>query len=84
MRPFFLDPLAATSHTPIYSNAGYQILGYALEEIAKADYEDVLTDRLIKPLNLTRSGLQPQPAFGVILSNETYSYFNFAFGDEEP
>jgi CubicO group peptidase (beta-lactamase class C family) len=84
MGPFSVDPLAATSHTPLYSNAGYQILGYALEAIAKADYEDILIDRLIKPLNLTRSGLQPHPQFGVILSNETYSWFNYTVGDENP
>ncbi|KAJ6007095.1 hypothetical protein N7499_000759 [Penicillium canescens] len=81
---FRARPLAATSHTPLYSNAGYQILGYALEAIAKADYEDILIDRLIKPLNLTRSGLQPQPQFGVIPSNETYSWFNYTVGDENP
>ncbi|OQD87713.1 hypothetical protein PENANT_c005G04254 [Penicillium antarcticum] len=77
-------PLTSNSHTPIYSNAGYQILGYALEAIAKADFEDILIDRLIKPLNLTRSGLQPKPEFGVIPSNETYSWFNHTVGDENP
>ncbi|KAJ5375112.1 Beta-lactamase-like protein [Penicillium concentricum] len=51
------DPLTSTSQTPIYSNAGYQILGYVLESIAKADYEDILMDlglimRLAKKLLL--------------------------------
>ncbi|OQD65439.1 hypothetical protein PENPOL_c006G02945 [Penicillium polonicum] len=78
-------PLTPTSQTPIYSNAGYQILGYVLESIAKADYEDILIDRLIKPLNLTRSSLQvPNPSLAVIPSNETFSWFGYDFGDEAP
>ncbi|CAI7609838.1 uncharacterized protein N7487_011491 [Penicillium crustosum] len=79
------DPLTPTSQTPIYSNAGYQILGYVLESIAKADYEDILIDRLIKPLNLTRSSLHvPDPSFAVIPHNETFSWFNYECGDESP
>ncbi|KAJ5700036.1 hypothetical protein N7536_003049 [Penicillium majusculum] len=79
------DPLTSTSQTPIYSNAGYQILGYVLESIGKADYEDILLDRLIKPLNLTRSSLYvPDPSFAVIPYNETFSWFNYESGDESP
>ncbi|KAF4771210.1 hypothetical protein HAV15_012570 [Penicillium sp. str.  len=78
-------PLTSTSQTPIYSNAGYQILGYVLESIGKADYEDILLDRLIKPLNLTRSSLYvPDPSFAVIPYNETFSWFNYESGDESP
>ncbi|KAJ5972408.1 uncharacterized protein N7479_002326 [Penicillium vulpinum] len=79
------DPLTSTSQTPIYSNAGYQILGYALESIAKGDYEDILMDRLIKPLNLTRSCLQvPDPSLAVIPYNETFSWFGYEIGEEAP
>ncbi|CAG8382869.1 unnamed protein product [Penicillium salamii] len=75
-------PLAATSYTPLYSNSGYQILGYALESILGASYEDILLDRLIKPLNLTQSSLNaPNPDLAVIPFNETFSFFNFEFGD---
>ncbi|KAF9241899.1 hypothetical protein DTO013E5_6874 [Penicillium roqueforti] len=78
-------PLTATSQTPIYSNAGYQILGYVLESIAKADFEDILLDRLIKPLNLTRSCLQiPDPSLAVIPYNETFSWFGYQIGEEAP
>ncbi|CAI7666267.1 unnamed protein product [Penicillium discolor] len=79
------DPLTSTSQTPIYSNAGYQILGYVLESIGKANYEDILLDRLIKPLNLTRSSLYvPDPSFAVIPYNGTFSWFNYESGDESP
>ncbi|KAJ5441141.1 Beta-lactamase-related protein [Penicillium cf. griseofulvum] len=80
-----VSPLSATSHTPIYSNAGYQILGYALESIAKADYKDILIDRLIKPLNLTQSCLQARdPSLAVIPHNETSSWFSYDIGEEAP
>ena len=76
-------PLAATSHTPLYSNSGFQILGYALESMLDASYEDILVDRLIKPLNLTRSSLHaPDPELAAIPYNETFSFFNYDMGDE--
>lgn len=78
-----LDPVTSTSHTPVYSNAGYQILGYAMEAILNSSYEKVLMDRLIEPLNLTRSSLHtPDPALAVVPYNESFSFFNFEFGDE--
>ncbi|OQE13084.1 hypothetical protein PENFLA_c054G03176 [Penicillium flavigenum] len=79
------DPLTSTSQTPIYSNAGYQILGYALESIANANYEEILWDRLIRPLNLTRSCLKvPDPSLAVIPHNETSSWFGYEIGEEAP
>ncbi|KAJ5350656.1 Beta-lactamase-related protein [Penicillium brevicompactum] len=76
-------PVTPTSHTPVYSNAGYQILGYAMEAILNSSYEKILMDRLIEPLNLTRSSLHtPDPALAVVPYNESFSFFNFEFGDE--
>ena len=78
-----LDPVTPTSHTPVYSNAGYQILGYAMEAILNSTYAKILMDRLIEPLNLTRSSLHnPDPALAVVPYNESFSFFNFEFGDE--
>ncbi|OQE43136.1 hypothetical protein PENCOP_c003G04537 [Penicillium coprophilum] len=78
-------PLTSTSQTPVYSNAGYQILGYVLESIAESNFEDILMDRIIKPLNLTRSCLQvPDPSLAVIPQNETYSWFDYQIGEEAP
>ncbi|CAG8921609.1 unnamed protein product [Penicillium salamii] len=72
----------ATSYTPLYSNSGYQLLGYALKSILGASYEDILLDRLIKPLNLTQSSLNtPNPDLAAIPYNETASWFDFEFGD---
>jgi hypothetical protein len=56
-----------------------------LESISKATYAEILADRLIKPLNLTRSSLHaPNSSLAVVPYNETSSYFNFALGDENP
>jgi CubicO group peptidase (beta-lactamase class C family) len=77
--------MLSTSYTPTYSNAGYQILGYALESVLNSKYADILADRLIKPLNLTRSSLHaPDPRLAVIPHNETSSMFNYLLGDEDP
>ncbi|KAJ5043873.1 hypothetical protein NUH16_000666 [Penicillium rubens] len=63
----------------------YQILGYALESIANANYEEILWDRLIRPLNLTRSCLKiPDPSLAVIPHNETFSWFGYEIGEEAP
>ncbi|KAJ5779130.1 hypothetical protein N7457_006850 [Penicillium paradoxum] len=80
-----MHPLTPTSYTPLYSNAGFQILGYALESIANAEYEDILFEQLINPLNLTRSCLKaPDAELAVIPYNKTYSMFDFKIGDAAP
>lgn len=54
-----------------------------MESILNSSYEDILHDRLIEPLNLTRSSLRtPDPALAVIPYNETFSFFDFDMGDE--
>src|ERR671919_1080330 len=41
-----------------YSNVGYQVLGYALESIAKRPYADVVNDRILRPLGMNASAAQ--------------------------
>jgi len=38
-----------------YSNVGYQVLGYALESIAKRPYADLVEERILKPLGMSAS-----------------------------
>ncbi|SCN76303.1 uncharacterized protein FFB20_05231 [Fusarium fujikuroi] len=45
-------PVEAAFSTPIYSNIGYQIMAYALENITGTAYPDVLSRQLILPLGL--------------------------------
>ncbi|CEJ59023.1 hypothetical protein PMG11_07660 [Penicillium brasilianum] len=79
------QPIAATSSTPLYSNAGYQILGYALEAIAQKPFQEILLERIIEPLGLSRSShSMPDPNLAVIPSDLTSSQFNLDIGDAIP
>ncbi|KAK4143931.1 beta-lactamase/transpeptidase-like protein [Dichotomopilus funicola] len=48
-------PTSHTFHTPAYSNLAFQLLSYAVEEIAQQKFPDLVAERLINPLNLTRT-----------------------------
>ena len=40
----------------VYSNSGYFLLGAILEEVSGASYEELLEDRIFKPLGMKNSG----------------------------
>lgn len=72
-----VHPQAPTSTAPLYSNAAFQILGYALEEITGKSFETVMKEELIKPLNLTRSSYShPNMNVSVIPDDPTSSQWN--------
>ncbi|KAE8441352.1 hypothetical protein EG329_005501 [Mollisiaceae sp. DMI_Dod_QoI] len=48
-------PVYAPSTSPIYSNVAFQILTYALENITGLDMPTMVSNSLLKPLNLTHS-----------------------------
>ncbi|KAJ5292306.1 uncharacterized protein N7443_008259 [Penicillium atrosanguineum] len=78
-------PLVTTSWTPIYSNAAYEILGYALENVTGKSYRILLEEGLIEPLGLTRSSYsKPDDKYGVIPGTWTENYWNVTVGDETP
>ncbi|KAJ6087265.1 hypothetical protein N7467_006179 [Penicillium canescens] len=78
-------PIVPTSSTPIYSNAGFQILGYVLEAIAGKDFEKVLKKDLIKPLNLTHTFYNtPSTSLGVIPISQGEYWWDFNIGEEAP
>jgi CubicO group peptidase (beta-lactamase class C family) len=55
------EGLRTATRTPdagfLYSNFGYQLLGLALERASGQRYQDLLTERLLGPLGMTRSGV---------------------------
>ena len=55
------EGLRATTRTPdaghVYSNFGYQLLGLVLERASGQRYQDLLTERLLRPLGMTRTGV---------------------------
>lgn len=78
-------PAAPTSSTPIYSNAAFQVLAYALETLSGQAYPDLLIDKIIKPLGLTQSFYnKPSISLGVIPSNPSDSGWELPMGDETP
>ncbi len=40
-----------------YCNVNYLILGVILEKVRNASYEQILTDKILKPANLSNSGV---------------------------
>jgi len=49
--------VAAPGAPVLYSNFGYQMLGLVLERAGGLPYEQLLTDRLLTPLGMSRSGV---------------------------
>ncbi|MEW1953260.1 serine hydrolase domain-containing protein [Terrabacter sp. NPDC080008] len=46
-------------HAFHYSNLAYGLLGQVVERVAGGDWEDVVRERVIDPLGMTRTGLTP-------------------------
>lgn len=55
------EGLRTATRTPdaghLYSNFGYQLLGLALERASGQRYQDLLAERLLGPLGMTRTGV---------------------------
>lgn len=63
----------------------YQLLAYALENIAGKKYTDILTDRVIKPLGLNRTYYEkPDDAVGVLPGKEKDTYWSVSLGEASP
>ena len=79
-------PVFAPFTTPIYSNTAFRILSYAMENITGKAFASSLDDKIIKPLNLSRTSLHKpgNDAFGVIPFNATTSGWLYDLGDEGP
>jgi CubicO group peptidase (beta-lactamase class C family) len=70
--------------TPTYSNAGFQLFTYALENITGRAFQDILNERVIQPLGLTNTYYQIAPAsIGIIPTNVEDSYWYVDLGDAD-
>lgn len=54
-----------------YSNSGYFLLGYLLEELTEKRYEDLLVENIFKPLGMENTGYDSHSA---IISNRAVGY----------
>ncbi|KAF7588571.1 hypothetical protein BBP40_005490 [Aspergillus hancockii] len=77
-------PVAPPGVTPIYSNVGYQVLGYIIEKLTGQPFADALQTRILDPLSLDRTS-QKTPSnssFAVIPSNPKTSGWAAQFDGE--
>ena len=79
-------PSFAPWKTPAYSNIAYQLLSYAVENISGKKFEDIVKDRVMKPLGLNRTYYQsPDESVGMIPRiNATGTGWYFDLCDENP
>ncbi|THC91398.1 hypothetical protein EYZ11_009147 [Aspergillus tanneri] len=72
--------------TPLYSNMGFEVLGYIIQKITAQPFGDVLEDRIIKVLGLNGTSLSTpsRSSLGVIPANEKKSGWTTAYGGASP
>jgi CubicO group peptidase (beta-lactamase class C family) len=75
-------PVVPAGSTPIYSNAAYQILAYAMETMTGQSYQSILSKDLLHPLALKSFSYSAPNASEGIIPNPTYWALNA--GDETP
>lgn len=74
-------PWALSYRTPNYSNMAFQILAYAVENITGTAFPELVTEQLLKPLNLSRTYLsQPDDATDAVV----WDGWDLDFGEEAP
>ena len=61
-----------------YSNLGFSLLGAIVQNVTKQPYEEVLHERLLKPLGMNDTGLVKQ---GPILKHHASNYNRFLWGE---
>ncbi|CAI7653968.1 unnamed protein product [Penicillium pancosmium] len=78
-------PTFPISATPAYSNAAFQILGYALEAIKNDTFENLFESQLVGALNLSHTFYAtPSPSLGVIPQGQGADFWKMDLGDENP
>ncbi|KAI0867700.1 beta-lactamase/transpeptidase-like protein [Hypoxylon argillaceum] len=80
-----LPPSFSPFVTPAYSDIGYVLLGYALEKMTGKPFQSSFEDKLVKPLNLTRTFYTtPNDSLGVIPGGRYLTTWAFNMGNESP
>lgn len=80
-----LPPSLSSFTTPAYSNIGFTLLGYALEKMTGKSFGEMVEDRVLKPLNLTRTFYRtPKDSLGIIPGNRYKTNWAFDLGNEAP
>ncbi len=56
-----------------YSNQGMSLAGYLVEKVSRQPYEDVIKDRIFKPLKMNHSNFQQQESESNLAKSYTYA-----------
>jgi CubicO group peptidase (beta-lactamase class C family) len=75
-------PVYAPGTAPIYSNAAYMILSYALENITGIDFPTSVQNSVFSPLNLSNGTSWFQPSFNDTAIIPDNSAWSIPLGDE--
>ncbi|KAI3316858.1 beta-lactamase/transpeptidase-like protein [Xylariaceae sp. AK1471] len=80
-----VPPSFAPSQTPGYSNLGYQLIAYALEDITKKRFADMIQTDIIRKLGLNHTYYSQVPPneLGVIPPGNEFGW-NFSLGESSP
>ncbi|KAI0965923.1 beta-lactamase/transpeptidase-like protein [Xylaria arbuscula] len=80
-----LPPSFSPFVTPAYSDIAYVLLGYALEKMTGKPFQQSFQDKLVKPLNLTRTFYSvPNDTLGVVPGDRKRTTWAFNMGNESP
>jgi CubicO group peptidase (beta-lactamase class C family) len=80
-----LPPSFSPDTTPAYSDIRYALLAYALEAQANKTLEEMMTESIIKPLNLNHTFYStPNDSLGIIPGNRWTVSWAFDMGLESP
>lgn len=79
-------PIFAASTTPIYGNVAFQLLAYALENISGRPYSALLEERVLRPLDLSRTSTTPplDESECVIPGTPSSTLWDYDFGEVGP
>ncbi|KAK3309353.1 beta-lactamase/transpeptidase-like protein [Chaetomium strumarium] len=79
-------PSFAPFTTPAYTNTGFQILAYALENIKGRSFESMMQESVLQPLGLRHTYYRNAPAAeGIIPGNNlSQAEWTYQLGDENP
>lgn len=78
-------PVFPAFHSPSYSNAGFQLLAYAIEAITGTTFPKLLQSKVFSALNMTHSSYEkPLDTLGVIPGDPTDFFWNVSAGDLTP
>jgi CubicO group peptidase (beta-lactamase class C family) len=78
-------PFYPVNQTPMYNNIGYVLLSYVAEAITGRPFMKMIEDTIIKPLNLSRTFIEPaDDKYGIIPGDRIETLWGKDFGNESP